>query len=393
MTSQAPLRINIEFVSAYPSRPLRGEDAYAAIIGDVLARMAGQLGHQVSREYYVNDAGPQADALARGVYARVLTPSAFEDDEITALATTVRKRLPEALFDSPEASWLSPLRSATVAAAMERITADLEALGVAFDVFTAESSLETKGALRKLLDDFASKAALMDAAGNLLQTAPEPPLARLMLDTTARGDLRPRALTDSDGRYTYYAADLAYHADKMARSFDLMIDVFRKDHAAYAPGLVAGVDLISASQTKLSVCLIDPVRPPSEADPSPRVAAPLAALPKLEALLAFYGAPLLRRLFLSHAPGKPLALACDPATRRALKAAEERQLAALALPETGASDAPDALAEIASAFEARTPHKLMAATDALASASLAARSLSKEAKSGLLAMRAALGFT
>lgn len=390
MTTSKPQRINVEFVSAYPSRPLRGEDAYAAIIGDVLARMADALGHEVTREYYVNDAGPQADALARGVYARCVAPAEFDTDEITALAAAVRKGLPEHLFTAPEADWLAPVRRAAVDAAMASIREGLADLDVRFDVFTHESGLETGGALTRLLDDFAAKDALMDRSGNLVSPAPETQTERLMLDTVPRGDLRPRPLTDADGRFTYYAGDLAYHSDKLERGFDMLIDVFRKDHSSYAPGLVAGIDLMSAGKAKLSVCLIDPVRPATGEEPSPR--APFDnGLPSLEALLAFYGAPLLRRLFLAHAPGTPLELACDEPTRAALARAEANSLAMLELPDAPADAALMAEPALTEAFEARNPHLLLATADDLAAQSLAKGSAHPAAKTALSQMRRALG--
>lgn len=390
MTASKPLRINIEFVSAYPSRPLRGEDAYAAIIGDVLGRMAAALGHEVTREYYVNDAGPQADALARGVYARCLAPAEFDSDEITALAAAVRKGLPEHLFTATEADWLAPVRRAAVDAAMASIRNGLANLDVRFDVFTHESSLETGGALTRLLNDFARKDALMDGSGNLVNKVPARQTERLMLDTVPRGDLRPRALTDADGRFTYYAGDLAYHSDKLDRGYDMLIDVFRKDHSSYAPGLVAGIELMSAGKAKLSVCLIDPVRPATGEEPSPRV--PFDnGLPSLEALLAFYGPTLLRRLFLAHAPGAPLELACDARTRAALERAEADSLAALALPDAPADAALPANVSLAQAFEARNPHLLLAAADDLAAESLAKGSASVTARIALSRMRSALG--
>lgn len=392
MSTTKPQRINVEFVSAYPSRPLRGEDAYAAIIGDVLARMATALGHEVTREYYVNDAGPQADALARGVYARCLAPAEFDADEITALTATVRKGLPEHLFTAPEAGWLIPVRRAAVDAAMASIRAGLAALNVRFDTFTHESSLETRGELARLLKDFARQDALMDSSGNLVSDAPDTPTDRLMLDTVSRGDLRPRPLTDGDGRYTYYAADLAYHSDKLARDYDLLIDVFRKDHSSYAPGLVAGVDLMSAGKAKLSVCLIDPVRPATGEEPSPRAPA-ATALPSLDELLAFYGAGLLRRLFLAHAPGEPLELACDTTTRTALKLAEDACRAALALPEGRTGRQTTAAVLIAEAFTARNPHTLIAKADELAAQCLTAGTISKDARETLEQLQAALGFT
>ncbi|MCV2894174.1 hypothetical protein [Lentibacter sp. XHP0401] len=390
MSTSKPQRINVEFVSAYPSRPLRGEDAYAAIIGDVLARMAAALGHEVTREYYVNDTGPQADALARGVYARCLAPAEFEPDEITALAATVRKGLPEHLFAASEADWLTPVRRAAVNAAMASIRVGLAALDVHFDTFTHESSLETRGKLAKLLSDFAQKDALMDSLGTLVSGAPEKPTGRLMLDTASRGDLRPRPLTDANGSYTYYAGDLAYHSDKLARGYDLLIDVFRKDHSSYAPGLVAGVDLMSAGKARLSVCLIDPVRPATGEEPSPRVPYD-NGLPSLDALLDFYGAPLLRRLFLAHEPGTPLELVCDPAIRATLERAAETTRAAFELPVQAREPSTSATEALTAAFVARSPHMLMAAADDLASACLKANTASPQTKETLSRMQTALG--
>ena len=390
MSTTKPQRINVEFVSAYPSRPLRGEDAYAAIIGDVLARMAAALGHDVTREYYVNDAGAQADALARGVYARCLAPTEFEADEITALAAAVRTGLSKDLFEAVEADWLPDVRRAAVEAAMASIREGLTALDVQFDTFTHESSLETRGELFRLFSDFARKDALMDSSGNLINAAPEKPAERLMLDTVSRGDLRPRPLTDGDGRYTYYAADLAYHSDKLARGYDLLIDVFRKDHSSYAPGLIAGVDLMSAGKAKLSVCLIDPVRPTLAEESSPR--APAAqGLPSLEELLAYYGARLLRRLFLTHAPGEPLELACCTEIRTVLLDADKLCASALALPISDIDGQSLETPLTEAAFNARNPHMLMKSADELAAQFIKAGKITPKGRAALSQLWATLG--
>ncbi len=376
---------NVEFVSAYPNRPLRAEDAYAAFTGDVLANLLTHCGWQVTREYYVNDAGPQADALARGIFARLTNAEHFEDSETTAITEAVRAAIASDLLQSGEETWLPDVRRAAIAAALASIKADLASLNVRFDVFTPDTNVAAESALPKLLQSFASKGLLTDASGAPLAEAPAKPTGRLMLDTPQLGDARKRPLTGAEGRYTYFAYDLAYHQHKLARGFSLLVDVFRKDYGSYGPGLAAGVSVMSAGKAELQTSLLEPVLGARRED----------APPALGELLAYYGAQSLRRLYLSHEAGTPLELACDADTRQALQAAEDTHLAALALP---AAQTPEALLEgYAAALKAsmteKTPQSLMAYTDTLATALTEAGAASVRAKAQLTQCRHLLGLT
>ena len=166
--------------------------------------------------------------------------------------------------------------------------------------------------------------------------------------------------------------------------------MFRKDHSSYAPGLIAGVDLMSAGKAKLSVCLIDPVRPALAEEPSPRAPA-VQGLPSLEELLAYYGARLLRRLFLTHAPGEPLELACCTEIRTALLDADKLCASALALPisDVDAQSLETPLTE--AAFNARNPHMLMKSANELAAQFIKAGKITPKGTAALSQLLATLG--
>lgn len=376
---------NVEFVSAYPNRPLRAEDAYAAFTGDVLANLLAHCGWQVTREYYVNDAGPQADALARGVFARLTNAEGFEASETTAITEAVRAAITPDQLTGDEATWLPVVRRAAIDAALGSIKADLAQLNVRFDVFTPDSAVAAEAALPKLMQSFADKGLLTDASGATLKVAPATPTGRLSLDTPQLGDARKRPLTGAEGRYTYFAFDLAYHQHKLARGFSLLVDVFRKDYGSYGPGLAAAVTVMSDGRAHLQTSLLEPVLGARRED----------AAPALAELLGYYGAQPLRRLYLSHEAGSPLEISCDGDTRQALQAAEDTHLAALALPSAEAAEA--LLEGYADALNAslteKAPQRLMAYADTLATALTQAGAASDMAKAQLTQCRSLLGLT
>lgn len=384
---------NVEFVSAYPTRALRAEDGYAAVTGDVLSNLLAHFGWTVTREYFVNDTGPQLDALARGVYARCIAPDDFARDEISELAGKVRQRIDTGLLGAPEDRWLSSVREAAIDTALDTIRAELSALGVRFDLFSRESTLGLGTARAGMLARFAGRGLLFETGGHKLQTSDLPPGGRTLLATDSAGDSRMRPLTGGDGQPTYFANDLAYHAGKIARGYALLIDVFRRDHASYAPGLKAGVTLLSEGAAALSVCLIDPLKPAGDDAPSPR-AQGQGGPPGLSELLAFYGPAHLRHLYLSHVPGTPLEIALDESMLAALEDREKRQRAALALPEDRGAHprAPEPLDDmLARSLDALAPGMLMAHADAIAGNAAKAASIHPDDIFALKTCRTLLG--
>lgn len=325
--------VNIEFVSAYPSQPLSGDDAYAAIIGDVLARQRAAQGARVTREYLVNDQGPQADALARGVFTRIALPEAVGDDPITRLAQDVRKALGSAVFQAPEAEWMPPIRQAAIDLAMDKTRKELADIGVAFDRFTHESSLDSPAAL---IEELREMGHVIEEDGQLL-------------NTPAAGDTQPRALTQDNGRYTYFAHDLTYHAGKLARGYDQLITVFRKDHEAYAPGIVAGVALLSGQSRQVETPILGALRPIEGH----------THIPTLRELLEGATPTQLRHLFLAHDPSTTLVFS-STVFQNAQKA-EREQAQALDLPQTAEGSTVTAPPREPQALYARARHIARAA--------------------------------
>ncbi len=261
-----PLRINVEYVSANPTGPIHVGHARGTVVGDALANLLAKAGHAVTREYYVNDAGNQVVALAWATYWRYLQAlgSTMTEEEFAAgvpgglqyrgeylrpVGEALAAERGDALAGpgltvADPALWLEEVRARTVAAMLAGIRADLERLGVHHAVFSSE---------RALLEGGAADAAIarLEAAGLLYRGTLEPPRGKLPEDweareqllfrSTAFGDDVDRPLRKSDGSNTYFANDVAYHADKLARGADLLIDVLGADHGGYVSRMRAAV--------------------------------------------------------------------------------------------------------------------------------------------------------
>jgi arginyl-tRNA synthetase len=275
-------KVNVEFVSANPTGPMHVGHGRGAVVGDALAALLAKAGFAVRREYYINDAGAQVDALARSVYYRYgeaieaepessllhssmtlqsprTEPEGFYPGEY--LKETGRKlfeRDGERWLDKPEAVWLAPVRDFAVAEMMGLIRADLAALGVEFDAFTSERELVATGAVDAAL-------AALTQRGLIYEGVLEPPKGKLPEDWEPRpqtlfratefGDEVDRPLKKSDGSWTYFAADIAYHFDKYRRGGETMIDVWGADHGGYVKRMQAAVKAITDGDAELDVKL------------------------------------------------------------------------------------------------------------------------------------------
>ena len=275
-------KVNIEFVSANPTGPMHVGHGRGAVVGDALAALLAKAGFAVHREYYINDAGAQVDALARSVYFRYqqavdaqpdsrllhssmvlgsprVAPEGFYPGEY--LKETGRKlfeRDGDKWLDKPPSVWLGPLREFAIAEMMALIRADLAALGVGFDAFASERELVAQGAVDAAL-------AALDARGLIYEGVLDPPKGKLPDDWEARpqtlfratqfGDEVDRPLKKSDGSWTYFAADIAYHHDKFRRGFANLIDVWGADHGGYVKRMKAAVKALSDGAAALDVKL------------------------------------------------------------------------------------------------------------------------------------------
>ncbi|MDE8349314.1 MAG: arginine--tRNA ligase [Acidocella sp.] len=274
-------KINVEYVSANPTGPLHVGHCRGAVVGDALANLIAKAGYHVTKEYYINDAGAQVLALGRVVYFRYLQALGLPA-KAEAYAGSVAggmqyggaylEPVGEAFaaeyggkfIDAPEADWLATARQFGVAKMLELIREDLAALRVYFDIFSSEDALVQAGGVARGL-------AILENAGLIYQGVLEPPKGKTPEDwepreqtlfrATAFGDDVDRPVQKSDGSNTYFANDIAYHADKMARGFTQMIDVWGADHGGYVKRMQAAVKALAGNTSaNLDVVLCQIVR-------------------------------------------------------------------------------------------------------------------------------------
>ncbi len=270
--------INVEYVSANPTGPLHVGHCRGAVVGDALANLLAKAGFAVTKEFYVNDAGAQVLALARSVYVRYLealhiSPQAYIETVVGGmqyggaylrpLGAALAAQYGDEFAEAPEAHWLDVFRDYAVAQMLALIREDLAALRVHHDVFSSEAALVQSGGVARGLQN------LRDA-GLIYHGILEPPKGKTPEDWEPRaqdlfratdfGDDVDRPVQKSDGSTTYFANDIAYHADKCARGFTAMIDVWGADHGGYVKRMQAAVKALSANTASLDVVLCQIVR-------------------------------------------------------------------------------------------------------------------------------------
>ncbi|KIC48601.1 arginine--tRNA ligase [Tateyamaria sp. ANG-S1] len=265
-------KVNVEYVSANPTGPLHVGHTRGAVFGDALASLLDFAGHDVTREYYINDGGAQVDVLARSVYLRYLEAHgqevAFEDgtypgDYLIGVGEALKDKVGDAFVDKGEQFWLTEVREFATEAMLDLIRDDLAALGVEMDVFYSEKSLYGTGRIEAALDDLRSK-------GLIYEGVLEPPKGKkpedwepreqTLFKSTDHGDDVDRPVMKSDGSWTYFAPDIAYHYDKVQRGFDALIDVFGADHGGYVKRMKAAVSALSEGAVPLDIKLTQLVK-------------------------------------------------------------------------------------------------------------------------------------
>ncbi|MEM8822129.1 MAG: arginine--tRNA ligase [Pseudomonadota bacterium] len=265
-------RINVEYVSANPTGPLHVGHTRGAVFGDALAALLKYSGYDVTREYYINDGGAQVDTLARSVYLRYLEAHgrevAFEGDVypgdyLVEVGEALKAKVGDEYLDKGEQYWLAEIREFATEAMMDLIRSDLKRLGVEMDVFSSEKALYGTGKIEAAID--ALKAKDLIYRGTL-----EPPKGKLPEDweareqtlfrSTAYGDDQDRPIQKSDGAWTYFAPDIAYHWDKCQRGFDALINVFGADHGGYVKRMKAAVAALSDDKVPLDIKLTQLVK-------------------------------------------------------------------------------------------------------------------------------------
>lgn len=260
--------VNVEYVSANPTGPMHIGHARGAVTGDALASLLAKAGFAVCREYYINDAGAQVDVLARSIHLRYrealgeeigdIPEGLYPGDYLKPAGEKLAELHGAAFKTAAEAEWLGQFRLFAVDAMMDMIREDLAALGVKHDVFTSERGLVESGKVDAALQ-------FLQDLGQVYEGVLEPPKGKVLDDweprpqtlfrATAFGDDVDRPLKKSDGSWTYFASDIAYHLDKFRRGFPEMIDIWGADHGGYVKRMQAAVKAVSEGGGALDVKL------------------------------------------------------------------------------------------------------------------------------------------
>ena len=265
-------RVCVEFVSANPTGPLHVGHARGAIFGDALSRLLEFVGYDVTREYYVNDGGAQVDSLARSAHLRYLEANglaaefdaiSYKGEYLAELGRNLQAEYGGEFVEAPECEWIGLFRDAAVSAMMDLIRADLASLGIEMDVFFSEKSLYGTGLIEKALHtlrerDLIYEGVLEQPKGKMVEDWE--PRKQTLFRSTAHGDDVDRPIRKSDGSWTYFAPDIAYHYDKIERGFDELVNVFGSDHSGYTKRMKAAVAALSDDDMAFDIKLIQMVR-------------------------------------------------------------------------------------------------------------------------------------
>ena len=258
--------INIEYVSANPTGPMHVGHSRGAVIGDVLASLLAKAGFEVTREYYINDCGGQIDILARSVHHRYLealgdqvgeiSEGLYPGDYLIALGRALVEKYEDKLKFCAEENWLKIIREFAVSEMMDLIRNDLAALGIEHNVYVSEQQLHKE-------DRITESIKTLENQGLVYWGTLEPPKGQKNEDWEEReqylfrstnfGDDVDRPLKKSDGSWTYFAADVGYHADKFRRGFTDMLNVWGADHKGYIKRMEAAVKAVTNGDGNLSV--------------------------------------------------------------------------------------------------------------------------------------------
>ncbi|MFZ2080089.1 MAG: arginine--tRNA ligase [Xanthobacteraceae bacterium] len=267
--------VNVEYVSANPTGPMHVGHCRGAVFGDALANLLAFTGFEVTREYYINDAGVQVDLLARSAFLRyrealgekigAIPEGLYPGDYLKPVGAAIAAEYGDALAKQSETSWLPIVRDKAVAMMMGVIRDDLAALDVKPDVFFSERSLLMSGE-----DRVGTTIELLRQRGYVYEGRLPPPKGapaedwedreQTLFRSTAFGDDVDRPLKKSDGSYTYFASDIAYHRSKLERGFRTMIDVWGADHAGYIKRMQAAVAALSDRRAELDVKVVQLVK-------------------------------------------------------------------------------------------------------------------------------------
>jgi arginyl-tRNA synthetase len=268
-------KVNVEYVSANPTGPMHVGHGRGAVFGDALVSLLIFAGYDVTGEYYVNDAGTQVDVLARSAYLRYrealgenigeVPEGLYPGDYLKPVGQALAAAHGDKLLRMPEAEWLPIVRAKAIAMMMDEIRGDLAALNIRHDVFFSERSLIESGT-----DQVAATIAFLRGKGDVYEGRLPPPKGAPVEDyedreqtlfrATAYGDDIDRPLKKSDGGYTYFASDIAYHKNKFDRGFHNLVDVWGADHGGYIKRVEAAIKAVTSGKATLDVKVVQLVR-------------------------------------------------------------------------------------------------------------------------------------
>ncbi|WP_151718500.1 arginine--tRNA ligase [Gemmobacter serpentinus] len=265
-------KVNIEFVSANPTGPMHVGHVRGAVVGDALSNLLAFAGWNVTREYYINDGGAQVNVLARSAFERYREANGLEPeiaeglypgDYLIPVGEALKAKYGPSLLDQPESVWLDDVREFATEQMMAMIREDLASLGVRMDVYSSEKALYGTGEIEAAIAE-------LRKAGLIYEGVLEPPKGKTPEDwepreqtlfrSTAHGDDVDRPVMKSDGSWTYFAPDIAYHYNKVKRGFDQLIDIFGADHGGYVKRMKAAVSALSQGRVPLDIKLIQLVK-------------------------------------------------------------------------------------------------------------------------------------
>lgn len=268
----AGTRVNVEYVSANPTGPMHMGHCRGAVVGDALAAVLEYAGYTVTREYYVNDAGGQVDTLARSVHMRYrealgedvgdIPEGLYPGDYLVPVATSLAQAHGDKFVGQPESEWLVLFRETAVAAMLETIRADLALLGIHHDIFASEASVQRERKPEAAEAFLRARDLVYDGQLDAPKGEVDPdwePVTLPLFRSTEFGDDQDRPIKKSDGSWTYFGADMAYHFQK-AEAADVLIDIWGADHAGTVKRIRAAVAALTENRKPFDVKLVQMVR-------------------------------------------------------------------------------------------------------------------------------------
>jgi arginyl-tRNA synthetase len=271
--------VNVEYVSANPTGPMHMGHCRGAVVGDALATLLEFAGHKVIREYYINDAGGQVDTLARSVHLRYqevlgveigdIPEGLYPGDYLIPIGERLAQEFGPIYAEASETEWLVLFRERAVEAMMELIKADLALLGIHHDLFSSEAELHSAGKADAAEKELRTRGLVYD--GELEKPKGKEiedwePVTLPLFRSTQFGDDQDRPIKKSDGSWTYFGADLAYHFQK-SRGVDAMIDIWGADHAGTVKRIKAAVNALTDSKVDFDVKLVQMVKLMRDGEP------------------------------------------------------------------------------------------------------------------------------